>query len=152
MGYRKLYRYSLHHEYLANMLLYVWAQVWAFLLMQYGYIEDIIPVNVARIPSSTKCYTVCYTLTLFWKLCSRLGKKLTTPTFQYVYFSFILLLIVWSWSSSKLHLRIQSVLPRKHKMSSLQKINWLMLFKEIIIVCTENHTRPINTKCRVTDC
>jgi hypothetical protein len=27
-----------------------------------------------------------------------------------------------------------------------------MLFKEIIPVYTENHKRPINTKCTVTDC
>jgi hypothetical protein len=32
------------------------------------------------------------------------------------------------------------------------KINLLMSFKEIITVYTENHTKPINTKCRVTDC
>jgi len=35
---------------------------------------------------------------------------------------------------------------------TITKINWLTLFKEIIAVYTENHTEPINTKCRVTDC
>jgi hypothetical protein len=30
--------------------------------------------------------------------------------------------------------------------------DWLMLFKEIIAVYTENYTEPINTKCSVTDC
>jgi hypothetical protein len=30
--------------------------------------------------------------------------------------------------------------------------NWVMLFKEIISVCNENHTKPINTKCSVVDC
>jgi hypothetical protein len=32
---------------------------------------------------------------------------------------------------------------------SVTKINWLTLFKEIIPVHTENHTKHINTKCRV---
>jgi hypothetical protein len=35
---------------------------------------------------------------------------------------------------------------------TITKINWLALFKEIIRVYTENHTKPINTKCRVNDC
>jgi hypothetical protein len=35
---------------------------------------------------------------------------------------------------------------------TITKINWLMLFKEIIDVYAENETRPINTKCTVTDC
>jgi hypothetical protein len=30
-------------------------------------------------------------------------------------------------------------------------ISWLMLFKEITAVNSKNHTKPINTKCRVTD-
>jgi hypothetical protein len=29
------------------------------------------------------------------------------------------------------------------------KINWLMLFKEIISVYRENHAKPINTKCNI---
>jgi hypothetical protein len=32
------------------------------------------------------------------------------------------------------------------------KINWLMPFKEIITVYSENHAKPINTKCSITDC
>jgi hypothetical protein len=35
---------------------------------------------------------------------------------------------------------------------TITKINWLTLFKEIIAVCNENHTRYINTKWRVIDC
>jgi hypothetical protein len=35
---------------------------------------------------------------------------------------------------------------------TITKINWLMLFKEIIAVYSENHTKPINTKCSITDC
>jgi hypothetical protein len=34
---------------------------------------------------------------------------------------------------------------------TITKINWLMLFKEVIAVCTKNHAKPINTKC-ITDC
>jgi hypothetical protein len=30
-------------------------------------------------------------------------------------------------------------------------INWLTLFKEIIAVCSENHTEPTNTKYSATD-
>jgi hypothetical protein len=33
---------------------------------------------------------------------------------------------------------------------TITKINWLMLFKEIIAVYSENHAKPINTKCIVT--
>jgi hypothetical protein len=32
------------------------------------------------------------------------------------------------------------------------KINWLTPFKEIIAVYSENHAKPINTKCSITDC
>jgi hypothetical protein len=32
------------------------------------------------------------------------------------------------------------------------KINWLKLFKEIIAIYSENHAKPINTKCSITDC
>jgi hypothetical protein len=35
---------------------------------------------------------------------------------------------------------------------TVTKINWLMLFKEIIAVCSENHAKPINTKCSITGC
>jgi hypothetical protein len=35
---------------------------------------------------------------------------------------------------------------------TVTKINWLMLFKEIIAVYSEKHTKPINTKCSITDC
>jgi hypothetical protein len=35
---------------------------------------------------------------------------------------------------------------------TITKINFLMLFKEIIAVCSENYTKPINTKCSITDC
>jgi hypothetical protein len=35
---------------------------------------------------------------------------------------------------------------------TITKINLLMLFKEIIAVYSENHTKPLNTKCSITDC
>jgi hypothetical protein len=35
---------------------------------------------------------------------------------------------------------------------TITKINWLMLFKEIIAAYCENHTVPINTKYSVTSC
>jgi hypothetical protein len=34
---------------------------------------------------------------------------------------------------------------------TITKIKWLMLVKEIIDVYIENNTRPISTKCTVTD-
>jgi hypothetical protein len=40
---------------------------------------------------------------------------------------------------------------KKTQHLTITKINWLTLFKEIIAVYTENHTRPINTKRRPTD-
>jgi hypothetical protein len=41
---------------------------------------------------------------------------------------------------------------KKTQLFTITKISWLTLFEEIIAVCTENNTKPINTKCRVTDC
>jgi hypothetical protein len=35
---------------------------------------------------------------------------------------------------------------------TITKINWLMLFKEVIAVYSEKHTKPINTKRSITDC
>jgi hypothetical protein len=35
---------------------------------------------------------------------------------------------------------------------TITKINWLTPFKEMIAVYNENHTKPINTKCSITDC
>jgi hypothetical protein len=35
---------------------------------------------------------------------------------------------------------------------TITNINWLMLFKEIIAVYSENHAKPIYTKCSITDC
>jgi hypothetical protein len=35
---------------------------------------------------------------------------------------------------------------------TITKINWLTLFKEIIAVYSENHTRPTNTKFSIADC
>jgi hypothetical protein len=34
---------------------------------------------------------------------------------------------------------------------AITKINWLTMLKEIIAVYSENHTKPINTKCSITD-
>jgi hypothetical protein len=34
---------------------------------------------------------------------------------------------------------------------TITKINWLMLFKEVIAVYSENHAKPISTKCSITD-
>jgi hypothetical protein len=34
---------------------------------------------------------------------------------------------------------------------TITKVNWLMLFREIIGVYTENNKKPINTLCTVTD-
>jgi hypothetical protein len=36
---------------------------------------------------------------------------------------------------------------RENLKSHIKKINWLMLFKEIITVYTEIHPKPINSKC-----
>jgi hypothetical protein len=36
---------------------------------------------------------------------------------------------------------------KKTQLFTITKINWLMLFKEIIAVCSKNHTKPINTLC-----
>jgi hypothetical protein len=41
---------------------------------------------------------------------------------------------------------------KKTQHFTITKINWLTLFKEIIAVYNENHTKHINIKLRVTDC
>jgi hypothetical protein len=41
---------------------------------------------------------------------------------------------------------------KKTQHFTITKINWLTLFKEIIAVYSENHTKHINAKCRVTGC
>jgi hypothetical protein len=35
---------------------------------------------------------------------------------------------------------------------TITKNSFLTLFKEIIAVYSENHAKPINTKCSITDC
>jgi hypothetical protein len=35
---------------------------------------------------------------------------------------------------------------------TITKTNWLMPFNKIIAVYSENHAKPINTKCNITDC
>jgi hypothetical protein len=40
-----------------------------------------------------------------------------------------------------------SVHTSKKTQFTITNINFLMRFKEIISVYTENHTRPVNTKC-----
>jgi hypothetical protein len=35
---------------------------------------------------------------------------------------------------------------------TITNINWLMLFREIIAVCSENHAKPIDTKYSVIGC
>jgi hypothetical protein len=44
--------------------------------------------------------------------------------------------------------------PQRKQHFTITKVMRLTLFKEIIDVYTyrENHTKPINTKCTVTDC
>jgi hypothetical protein len=41
---------------------------------------------------------------------------------------------------------------RKTRHFTITKINFIMLFKEIIAVYTEIRTRPMNAKCTDTDC
>jgi hypothetical protein len=41
---------------------------------------------------------------------------------------------------------------KKTQHFTITKISQFMLFKEIIAVYRENHTNPINAKCRVTTC
>jgi hypothetical protein len=54
--------------------------------------------------------------------------------------------------SSKLIFKNSARTIKKTQRFTITKMNWLMPFKDIIPVYSENHTKPINTKCRVTDC
>jgi hypothetical protein len=49
-------------------------------------------------------------------------------------------------TSSVVHLKIQSVPRSKHSVSVI-KTSQLMLYREIITVCFEVHTKHINTLC-----
>jgi hypothetical protein len=51
-------------------------------------------------------------------------------------------------------INFNSILPslaKKTQHFTITKINWLTLFKEIIAVYSENHTKPINTTWRVVE-
>jgi hypothetical protein len=41
---------------------------------------------------------------------------------------------------------------KENNILNLTKISWLMLFKEIIAVCGENHTKSVNAEYSVTVC
>ena len=47
----------------------------------------------------------------------------------------------------ELYIKIQSVPHSKHTPSPLQKTSQLMLYREIIAVCSEIHTRHANKLC-----
>ena len=47
----------------------------------------------------------------------------------------------------ELYINIQSVPRSKHTPVSVTKTNQLMLYREIIAVCSEIHTKHINTLC-----
>jgi hypothetical protein len=42
--------------------------------------------------------------------------------------------------------------PKRTPHFTITKINWLILFTEIMAVYSENHATPINTKCIITEC
>jgi len=44
-------------------------------------------------------------------------------------------------------MKIQSVPRSKHTASIIKKTSQLMLYREIIAVCSEIHTKHINTQC-----
>jgi hypothetical protein len=91
-----------------------------------------------------KYFSVLYIVLLAQGL--RLAKSCYSNIVPRVFVSY---LIFWSLNSYK-YLRIQYLAQRKH--FTITKIVWLMLFKEIIALCTVNHTNLINTKCGFTDC
>jgi hypothetical protein len=57
------------------------------------------------------------------------------------------------WSPKLIYIMFKNSVRTAKKTShfTITQINWLMLFKEIIAVYTENHTKSINTKWRF-DC
>jgi hypothetical protein len=60
-----------------------------------------------------------------------------------------------SLAEAKVHQIIfKNLIPSSKENITLHnyKVNLFMLFKKIIAIYTENHTKPINTRCRVTDC
>jgi hypothetical protein len=42
-----------------------------------------------------------------------------------------------------------SQLAYAHQSINITNVNWLMLFKEITRIYTENHTKPLNKNCRI---
>jgi hypothetical protein len=58
-------------------------------------------------------------------------------------------------AGARSYIMFKSSVPTTNKTqsASIQKINWLMLFREIIAVYSEYHTKAtLWVKCRVTDC
>jgi hypothetical protein len=52
------------------------------------------------------------------------------------------------WSPKFIHIMFKNSVrtAKKTQLFTITKINWLTLFKEIIAVYSENHTKPMNTK------
>jgi hypothetical protein len=70
---------------------------------------------------------------------AELGIHITTATFTFFNpLKPTLALILFKYS-------VRTAKKTQH--FTITKINWLMVFKEIIAVYSENHTKPINTIC-----
>ena len=54
--------------------------------------------------------------------------------------------MAWATSFSTLPMQIQFIPHREHSVS-IRKTSQLMLYREIIFVCSEIHTKHINTLC-----
>jgi hypothetical protein len=67
--------------------------------------------------------------------------------------AYLRVVIIWPFEALAWVIFKNSVrTTKKTQHFTITKINWLTLFKEIVAVYSENHTKPINTKWRVIDC
>jgi hypothetical protein len=68
-------------------------------------------------------------------------------TSAYVFFVTIVWVTLWSLKLIQIIFKNWVLTTEEIQHTSITRINWLMLFREIIAVCSENHMKPISTLC-----
>jgi hypothetical protein len=98
-----------------------------------------------------KFWDLFYYLAIYYCFCSFLFTHFYCHYFVFIVYIFMLYII--NYAEARLNIFKNSVrTAKKTPHFTITKINQLALFKEIIAVYTEHHTRPTNTKCTVAGC
>jgi hypothetical protein len=80
------------------------------------------------------------------------GSPLTPRRQQFKYVNFMVLSCNWVstlWNTKLIWTEFKKSAPVSNKTQhiSITKISWLLQFKKIIVIYTDNHMKPINTLC-----